>query len=65
MADSKKMTPIVDRRGRPRSAEPGSAVCTWLRMSEHDRLIKMANQREMSVSEFLRSIVIIQLDDRS
>ena len=51
------------RRGRVTGgAEPGSAVCTWLRMSEHDRLIKAANQREMSVSEFVRSLVILQLN---
>jgi len=49
--------------GRPRRSEPGSAVCTWLRVSEHERVIKMANQREMSVSEFVRSLVIIQLTD--
>ena len=52
----------VRRGGRPRSPEPGSAVCTWLRTSEHDRLIKAANQRDMSVSEFVRSLVIIQLN---
>lgn len=58
--------PVVTKTiGRPKSADPGSAVCTWLRGTEHDRLIQAANSRRMSVSSFVRSAVVLLLDDSS
>lgn len=50
---------IVDRRkrGRPRAEEPRSTISTWLPASDHDQIVKMANQREMSVSEFVGSVL--------
>ena len=49
--------------GRPKSPDPGSAVCTWLRGTEHDRLIQAANSRRMIVSSFVRSAVVLLLED--
>ena len=55
--------PVTKAIGRPKSADPGSAVCTWLRGTEHDRLIQAANSRRMSVSSFVRSAVVMLLED--
>ena len=49
------------RRGRPRSEEPHTTVSTWLPARAHDGLIKLAHQREMSVSELVRRVIIITL----
>ncbi len=58
--------PIVTKAaGRPKSADPGSAVCTWLKGSEHDRLIQAANSRQMSVSSYVRSAVVFLLENSS
>jgi len=48
-------------RGRPRVDEPGSAVTTWLRPKEHDYLIRMANEREQSVSSLVRQLLVLKL----
>jgi hypothetical protein len=48
-------------RGRPRVMEPRATVCTWLPAAQHDRLIRLAKQREISVSALLRSMVIFSL----
>ncbi len=56
--------PVERRRGRPRMDEPGSAVTTWLRPDEHDRLIKLANAREQTVSSLVRSLLILRLPTR-
>jgi len=57
--------PVIKSIGRPKSPDPGSAVCTWLRGTEHDRLIQAANSRQMSVSSFVRSAVVLLLEDES
>jgi hypothetical protein len=49
-------------RGRPRVEEPGSSVSTWLPASYHDRLIHMANQREVKVSALVRTLLIMRLE---
>jgi hypothetical protein len=54
------MTP-VPRRGRPRKAEQGYSVKTWLPESEYDRLIQLANQRREPVSHLVRSLLILRL----
>jgi hypothetical protein len=46
------------RGGRPPAEEPSATVSTWLPASAHDRLIRIANEREESVSECVRKIVI-------
>lgn len=52
-------TPPVERhrRGRPRSAEPKSSVSTWIPARDHDRLIRMASERDQSVSETVRRLL--------
>lgn len=49
------------RRGRPRVSEPRSSVSTWVPASYHDRLIKMANQKDVSVSMLVRSLLMLQI----
>jgi hypothetical protein len=49
------------KRGRPRVEEPRSSVSTWVPASYHDRLIKMAEQKDVSVSMLVRSLLMIQL----
>jgi hypothetical protein len=36
----------------------------WLRACDHDRVIQLAKQREASVSETLRQIVMLKLKER-
>jgi predicted DNA-binding ribbon-helix-helix protein len=50
------------RRGRPRVPDPGSAVSTRLPTSIYDRLIALANRREVSVSALIRKMVIVQVN---
>jgi hypothetical protein len=59
-ANRKTLTP-VPRRGRPRAAEPGVSVKTWLRESEYDRLIRLAAHRREPVSSLVRSLLILRL----
>ena len=44
--------------GRPRAPEPGSTVSTWIPVSDHDALVKLANQRDMTVSAFVRIVLL-------
>ncbi len=53
------------RGGRPRSIEPNNTVCSWVPARVHDRLIQVANQREMSVSEYVRRVLIFAIKDDS
>jgi DNA gyrase inhibitor GyrI len=46
-----------NRGGRPRAAEPSETVCTWLTISEHDRLIALAKQQRCSVAAVVREAV--------
>ena len=48
-------------RGRPKVDEPGSAVTTWLKHGEHDYLIRLAREREQSISSLVRSLLILRL----
>lgn len=63
MSDSVHVQPIQERRGRgrPRVDEPLSPVSTRVPASYHDRLVKLANQRDQSVSETVRQLLIIRL----
>jgi hypothetical protein len=54
------LTP-VPRRGRPRKAEQGYSVKTWLPESEYDKLIRLASQRRQPVSQLVRSLLILRL----
>jgi hypothetical protein len=60
------MSDQPDRRkpGRPRADEPRtSSVSAWVSAREHDRLIRLANQRDQSVSETVRRIIQQSLRD--
>lgn len=45
------------RRGRPPSAQPGSTICTWVPVTEHDRILRLAKDQRVSVSEFVREAI--------
>jgi predicted HicB family RNase H-like nuclease len=56
-------------RGRPagtKSAEPGSSLSAWVPESLHDKAIKVAAAREISLSELIRDALTITIgvDDR-
>jgi cytidylate kinase len=44
--------------------ESRASITVWLTASAHDRLIKIANRNEQSVSAALRQILIASLRDR-
>lgn len=53
---------VVQSRGRPRAPEPGSSVSTWIPVSYHDRLVKVANLHDMSVSAYVGRIITREID---
>jgi hypothetical protein len=48
-------------RGRPKASDPGISLCTRVPTSEYDRLVRMANQRETSVSALVRQMLVLRL----
>jgi hypothetical protein len=49
-------------RGRPRlSDESCTSVSTWMPERYHDRLIAMANQKNVTVSRLVSQLLVIQL----
>lgn len=46
--------PPKSKGGRPRVADPGVPVATWLRPADYDRLIQTANAHDISVSQLVR-----------
>ena len=50
------------KRGRPRAQVQSTAVMTWVPTTLHDKLIRIANKRDVSVSQLLKQIVVFQLD---
>ena len=60
------MESTINRGGRPRALEQKSAVSTRLPERVHDRLIRLANAEEMSVSAYVRKVLIFMIyDERS
>lgn len=55
----------VNRGGRPRTLEQKSSVSTWIPARIHDRLIAVANKREMSVSAYVSQVLILMLNEES
>lgn len=53
------MTDHVRKPGRPRVTEARSSVSTWIPVSQHERLIQMARQREVSVSALIKAFVTV------
>lgn len=53
--------PVVRPRGRPRVDEPLERVSTRLPIHDYDRLVKIANLKETSVSNLVRQLLILRL----
>ncbi len=53
--------PEQRRRGRPRVEEPRTSVSTWVPATLHDSLIQRATDRGISVSEYVRRVLVLQL----
>ena len=64
MANPPRIT-SARRPGRPRVEEPGTSVSVWLRATDHDKLIRLANRRECSVAEVLRRGIAAGLRDHA
>lgn len=47
--------------GRPRADEPGERVSTYLRTSDYDRLLRLANDRDQTLSETVRELLRLKL----
>lgn len=47
--------------GRPRVAEPSTSVSAWVPNGTYDRLVRLANEREQSVSALVRDLLILRI----
>lgn len=61
MARAHEEPESTPRRGRPQADEPGTTVSAWLRNSEHDQLVRLANKQDTSVSSLVRTLVVQRL----
>ena len=59
--EPKVLTPVPKRGGRPRADTPGASVSTWMPVTYHDRLVKMADARGLSVSRLVKQMIVFQL----
>lgn len=57
MSNEPKMLILGGRRGRPKVEEPRTSVSAWVEVKHYDQLVKMANQREQSVSALVRDLI--------
>jgi hypothetical protein len=48
-------------RGRPKADHPGSTLSVWVSQSYHDRLIRLAEKRDQSVSATVRELLHLKL----
>lgn len=48
-------------RGRPRAPEPGAKLTTYLRTSDYDRLVRLANYADKSLSGLVRDLLRLKL----
>lgn len=51
---------IIGRPGRPRARYQSASVSAWVPTPTYDRLVKMANDRHMTVSALVKQILVIQ-----
>jgi len=49
---------VTPKRGRPRVAEPMAPISVRFKPSDHDQIIKAALDRGMSVTAFMRAVVL-------
>jgi hypothetical protein len=56
---SKVLTPRP--RGRPRAQEPSTPLTAWVKTSEYDRLVRLANKRETTVSSLVRDLIKLRM----
>jgi len=49
------------KRGRPRAQEQGSSVSAWVPQTYHDRLVKLADKHDVSVSSLVKTLLVLQL----
>jgi hypothetical protein len=61
MTDKPDDPPKPSKGGRPRVAEPGVPVATWLPSREYDKLIQTANAQDTTVSSLVRTWLRLQL----
>ncbi len=59
--DGKQAETRKNLGGRPRVAEPRTAVSTWLPVGTAERLYTAARAEDISVSELVRRIVVLRL----
>jgi hypothetical protein len=65
MPDDTPDPPALPRkRGRPPSPEPGVSIGVWLPVSVADRLIRLARERDESVSGLIKTLLSFRLRDR-
>lgn len=57
MKESQVIVLTPRRRGRPRAPEPGSTISAWIPAKYHDRLIRIANEKDISVSAVVRTVI--------
>ncbi len=58
------VAPTAGHRGRPLGsarAERSESVSAWLPLTLHDKLIKLAQHQEQSVSATIRALLILRL----
>lgn len=61
MPDTPREAPPPRPLGRPKAAEKGVAVMSWIKAGEYDKLVKLANQREATVSATVRALLTRRL----
>lgn len=52
------------RGGRPKAAEPGHAVSSWVPERHADELMKLALHNGVSVSEFVKNLIVREVSRR-
>jgi len=53
----------VRKRGRPKVTEESIRVSTWLPLPMVDKLIRVAQSRDESISKLVRSLLMLRLKD--
>lgn len=48
-------------RGRPTVEERGVPLTSWVKVSEYDKLCRLAQKRDQTVSSLVRSMLIVRL----